>query len=53
MVIVLKMEQFGFTSGVMFSNGADGIANNVGSDQTAEQSDLALHCLLRPTCLSI
>ena len=47
------MGQFGFASGVICPKGADGIAISVGSDQTAEQSDLALHCLLRPTCLSI
>ena len=33
----------------------DGIANSVNSDQTApwEQSDLRLHCLLKPNCHNI
>ena len=32
---------------------AEGMAKSVDPDQTAEQSDLSLHCLLRPVCLSI
>ena len=39
----------------MHVNYADGLANIVGPDQTAlwEQSDLGLHCLLRPICANI
>ena len=35
----------------MCPNDADGMANSVDTDQTEEQSDLGLHCLLK-TCLS-
>ena len=36
----------------MHPKDADGMANSVDPDQTAssEQSDLGLHCLLRPIC---
>ena len=43
--------------GVMHLNDADGMANSVEPDQTAPlgavQSDLGLHCLLRPVCPKI
>ena len=35
----------------MHPNDADGMANSVDPDQ--EQSDLGLHCLLRPVCPNI
>ena len=37
---------------VIYSKDADGTADSVDPDQTApkEQSDLGLHCLLRPVC---
>ena len=37
---------------VMHSKAADGMANSADPDQTApkEQSDLDLHCLIRPAC---
>ena len=36
----------------MLPKDGDGMANSVDPDQTAlkEQSDLDLHCLLKPTC---
>ena len=36
----------------MHPKDADGMANSVDPDQTApkKQSDLGLHCLLRPIC---
>ena len=41
----------------MHLNDADGMANSVDPDQTGssleEQSDLGLHCLLRPVCPKI
>ena len=38
---------------VMGPEDADGMANSVDPDQTAqEQSDLGLHCLPRPVCLN-
>ena len=40
----------------MHTKEAEEIANSVDPDQTApfkEQSDLGLHCLLRPTCPNI
>ena len=44
-VIILKFDWYG----VMHPNDADGMANSVDPDQTAApQSDLGLHCLLRP-----
>ena len=51
-VITLKVEQDGFTFRVMHPKDTEGIANSVDPDQTApkEQSDLGLHCLLRPVC---
>ena len=43
--IILKFDWYG----VMHPNDADGMANSVDPDQTApHQSDLGLHCLLRP-----
>ena len=38
-----------------FKKDADGMAKSVDPDQTAprEQSDLGLHCLLRPICPNI
>ena len=48
-VITLKIEHCGFAV-VMC---ADQIANSVDQDQTAPQSDLGLHCLLRPVCPKI
>ena len=47
-VITLKVEQDGFFLRVMHLKDAEGIANSVDPDQ--EQSDLGLHCLLRPVC---
>ena len=42
----LKIEQSSFNNAVMRLNDADGIANTVDPDQTAqEQSDLGLHRL--------
>ena len=34
----------------MHPKDADGMANSVDPDQTEKQSDLGLHCLLRPIC---
>ena len=38
----------------MCAKDAHGVANSVDPDQTApkEQSDLGLHCLLRPNCFN-
>ena len=52
-IIVVKVEQYGCTLPECILKGGDGIANSVDPDQTApykEQSDLDLHCLLRPIC---
>ena len=51
-VIILKVEQGGFFLRVMCPKDAEGIANSVDSDKTdpQEQSDLGMHCLLRPIC---
>ena len=45
----------GFYSAILRSKDADRITNRVDTDQTApeEQSDLGLHCLLRPICPNI
>ena len=49
----LKMEQF-YLFMQCFLKDANGLANSADPDQTApflwEQSDLDLHCLLRPIC---
>ena len=52
MVIYPKNGAVWFYNAVMCPNDADGMANSVGPDKTAskEQSDLGLHCLLRPIC---
>ena len=51
-VIVVKVEQYGFTQSECIQKSGNGIANSVDPDQTAhaEQSDLGLHCLFRPIC---
>ena len=45
----------GFCSAVLWSKDEDRISNRVDPDQTApeEQSDLGLHCLLRPICPNV
>ena len=43
----------GFYSAILRSKDADRITNRVDTDQTEEQSDLGLHCLLRPICPNI
>ena len=44
-----------FYSAILHSKDSDRITNRVDTDQTApkEQSDLGLHCLLRPICPNI
>ena len=43
-----------FYSAILRSKDSDRITNRVDTDQTAEeQSDLGLHCLLRPICPNI
>ena len=44
----LEMKHFGLPP-----KDADGMANNVDPDQTAEQSGLGFHCLLSPICSNI
>ena len=52
-IIVLKWNKLVYNA-VVYQKDADRMTHSVNPDQTApEQSDLGLHCLLRPICPNI